>query len=61
MRKIKYPKLVLNVAETQYPVVKAVGKKMFKWRLSHDPEEDWDICWTDMAVQPEVLARMRPY
>lgn len=60
-KKLKYPKLVINVSETQYPVVKAVGKKLFKWRLSYDPEEDWDVWWTDMAVQPETLARMRPY
>jgi len=29
--------------------------------LSYDPEGEWDITWTDNAVQPETLARMQEY
>ena len=58
-RKIKYPKMTFYINETQYPVVKAVGKKIFKWKLTKEIEDDWDICWTDMAVQPETLSRMK--
>ncbi|KAL4499341.1 hypothetical protein ABPG72_006927 [Tetrahymena utriculariae] len=54
--------LVLNVADTKYPVVKFVGKKIFKWKLAYDMESmDFDIFWTDNAVQPEQLGRMQPY
>jgi hypothetical protein len=30
-----------------------VGKKVFKWKLSYDLEDDWDLLWTDNAVQPD--------
>ena len=50
IRKIKYPKVIFYVNDTQYPVVKAVGKKVFKWKLTLEYEDDWDVCWTDMAV-----------
>ncbi|KAL4501611.1 hypothetical protein ABPG72_018662 [Tetrahymena utriculariae] len=54
--------LVMNVADTQYPVVKFVGKKIFKWKLCYDAENtDCDITWTDNAVQPEQLGKMQPH
>lgn len=55
-------RVVMNVSMTQYEVVRKVGRKVFNWKLSTDPESDeWDIFWTDSAVQPERLARMKPY
>jgi len=42
--------VIFYVNDTQYPVVKAVGKKVFKWKLTLEYEDDWDVCWTDMAV-----------
>ena len=42
-------------------MIKAVGKKVFKWKLTMELEDDWDIHWTDNAVNPEVLAKMKPY
>ena len=47
--------------DTKYPVVKFVGKRIFEWRLSYDPEGEWDVCWTDQAVQAEQLAKMQEY
>lgn len=45
--------------DTQYPVVKFVGKMIYKWTLQDDPEStNWDIFWTDLAVEPEQLGRM---
>ena len=35
-RKIKYPKVTFYINETQYPVVKGVGKKIFKWKLTNE-------------------------
>lgn len=33
---------------------------MFKWKLQYELEVfNWDICWTDNAVQPETLAKMQ--
>jgi tubulin polyglutamylase TTLL6/13 len=52
----------MNVSMTQYEVVRKVGRKAFNWKLSYDAEsEEWDMFWTDSAVQPERLARMKPY
>lgn len=66
---MKQQKLVMNVSQTRYPVVRYVGKKLFQMRLSHvgasheneDPKNEWDILWTDSAVQCERLYRMKPF
>jgi len=42
-------------------VTKLVGKKVFGWKLSTNPVDDWDICWIDKTVPTETLAKMRPY
>jgi len=61
-KKVVRPKIVMNVSDTQYDVVKYVGKKLFGWKLSYETETfDWDIMWTDNAVQPETLAKMQTY
>lgn len=55
-------KLVINVSSTKYDVVKHVGKKIMFWKLSYDEDSDeWDVFWTDNAVQPEKLAKMKHY
>jgi tubulin polyglutamylase TTLL6/13 len=52
-------KVVMNVALTKYLVVKKIAKH-FKWKLGRKEEdENWDILWTDAAVQPEKLAKMK--
>ena len=58
----KGSRLVLNISETKYAVVRYVGRKVFGWKLSHKAEElDWDVMWSDNAVEPERLAKMKPY
>lgn len=42
-------------------MVRYVGKKIFGWKLTTDPEADWDLYWTDAAVQIDQLGRMKPY
>lgn len=55
-------KLVCNVSNTKYEVVRYVAKKVIGMKLSYDDEsEEWDLLWTDSAVQPEKLAKMRHY
>ena len=55
-------KVVINVSDTKYAVVKYVGKRMFGWRLSYSQEDmNWDVMWTDNAVDPERLTHMKPY
>jgi len=58
----KASRLVLNISETKYAVVRFVGRKVFNWKLSHKSEDmDWDVMWSDNAVEPEKLAKMKPY
>ena len=36
----------MNVAQTKYYVVRYVGKRIYKMKLTRaTDEEDWDICW----------------
>jgi len=48
--------------DTQYAVVKHVAKKN-KWFLQTDPftNLNFDICWTDNHVKPDLFARMQPH
>jgi tubulin polyglutamylase TTLL6/13 len=58
----KQDRIVVNVGDTQYPVVKEVCKRDFHWKLQHDKEAlNWDLCWTDNAVQAETLGRMQSH
>jgi tubulin polyglutamylase TTLL6/13 len=57
--KRKVERLIMNVSDTKYPVVKFVGKKIFKMALQNETDGvNWDLFWTDNAVQPEQLGRM---
>ncbi|CAD8173941.1 unnamed protein product [Paramecium pentaurelia] len=52
--------LIMNVSDTKYDVVKFVGKKIFKWGLQYEMNgNQWDIFWTDAAVQSETLGKMQ--
>lgn len=51
----------MHVANTQYDVVRYVGKKKYKMRLTHADEDDWDLQWIDTNMTPDKLAKMRPY
>lgn len=60
---------MLNVSQTRYNVVRYVARTVFKMRLSgaaympdySNPNDEWDIFWTDSGVQVDKLYRMKPY
>ena len=78
-----YPKfkdkerLVINMSNTKYFVVKFVAKSLFNFKISNKKQDvddmdnfsyelgsghdDWDIFWTDAGVLPERIAKMKPY
>lgn len=65
-KKVKKPRrLVMNVLNTKYKVVKYVARNVFNMRLSFktniEDNDDWDICWSDGGVQPERLMKMKPF
>jgi tubulin polyglutamylase TTLL6/13 len=58
----KKPRIVVNVGDTQYDVVKHVSKTKLGWCLNEDFfDEEWDLEWTDNSVSPEKLSKMKPY
>ena len=57
----KNNKVIVNVANTDYDVVKKVVKEHFLWKLTENSQSDWDLTWTDTAVPTEKLTKMKPY
>ncbi len=57
----KKKRLIMNVSSTKYSVVRYVAKSVYKMKLTCSDEEDWDIFWTDSAVQCDKLYRMKNY
>ena len=54
-------RLIINLSQTKYEVIKDVGKKL-KMKASQEKESaEFDLFWTDMAVQPDQLARLKPF
>jgi hypothetical protein len=59
-KRLKKAKLVFNVLNTHYSVIKKVAKTE-GYKLSDEEEEDWDIYWCDTGIQPEKLLKMKNY
>ena len=53
-------RVVFNVAQTQYDLVKQAGRAQ-QWKLSHSDSDKWDVCWVDTPIEPDFLIRMKPY
>ena len=52
--------IVINIANTQYEIVKNIAVEEFGWTLSaKEDDENWDICWQDFAVTPEKFTAMQ--
>jgi hypothetical protein len=67
----------MNVACTEYDVVRRVAKKNLNFRLKEFDEDhegaivhdqggqklstDWDVTWHDLAVTADFLSKMQPY
>ena len=56
----KKERLILNIAYTQYPVIKEVGKA-FNFKITRNDEADWDLIWLDGALPPERMLRMKSH
>ena len=58
-------RIVFNVFNTVYDVIKDVGKKDFNWKLSNrDPwntQIEWDVQWADVAPCLERWKEMKPF
>lgn len=55
-------KMVMNIGDTKYPVMKYVAKKLLGWKVCKDVEnKNFDLYWTDGAVQAEELSKLQVY
>jgi hypothetical protein len=54
-------KVVFYVKDSRYEVIKRVGKHEFDWRNTYKDEEECNIIWTDIGLQPERLQNMKPF
>lgn len=54
-------KVAFYVKDARYDVVKRIGKKEFEWRNTYKDEEECNIIWSDIGLQPERLQNMKPY
>ena len=52
---------MINLIDTQYPIIKEICKNEFNWRISMDYDEEWDVLWTDNAITPDMLSKMKPF
>jgi tubulin polyglutamylase TTLL6/13 len=79
----KYPRfknkerLIANLSNTKYFVVKFVAKRLFNFKCTFkqqdvenmdsyaidvaNEKDDWDLYWTDGGVLPERISKMKPY
>lgn len=61
-RNMHEPKLVINVAYTQYELVQTVAKENnFALSMDEEGEEEWDIWWIDGQIFTTLLNKMKPY
>ena len=70
-------KPILNVAQTDYPIVKKQAKRIFDGRLRYWEEDhegavwrgeggkrlnpEWDFSWHDLTITADYLSKMLPY
>ena len=69
--KSRRQKLVINVCNSKYDVIRDVCKDKYKMKLIEDEQppsgtqqpglEEFDIYWSDVAQGPDRLLRLRPY
>jgi len=52
-------KVKVHLGYTKYTVIKEICQEL-GWKIVSE-DKDWDLLWTDSAVTPEKLCRMKPY
>lgn len=57
--KPKTKKIVINISDTQYPVVEEVAEEL-GWVIQKQPGPgDWDVWWTDRQIDANTFFRMK--
>jgi hypothetical protein len=69
--------MTINVAQTEYDVVRKVGKRVCNWKLRYFYEDHegaykrgeggqklspmWDLTWHDLPVTADFVAKLHPW
>lgn len=51
-------KIIINVSNTQYDIVKSVCQKLGFELSTNDQDQNWDLCWQDGSLAPEKFVQM---
>lgn len=43
---------MMHIGNTQYDVVRFVGKKKYHMKLTRNDEDEWDLQWIDTNMTP---------
>lgn len=70
-------RLVINVSQTEYDVIKKVARKVCNWRLKYFLEDHdgavlkgeggqklspvFDLTWHDLCITPDFLSKLHPW
>lgn len=54
-------RVAFYVKDARYDVVKRIAKNDFNWRNTYKDEEECNIIWSDIGLQPERLQNMKPF
>jgi tubulin polyglutamylase TTLL6/13 len=54
-------KIIINVSNTQYDIVKSVSKDQGYELSYNDQDPNWDLCWQDGALSPEKFSQMEVF
>jgi tubulin polyglutamylase TTLL6/13 len=58
----KKNKVICNIAYTKYDIIKHVVEQVFSWTTSAaEDDSDCDLLWTDSAITPDKLTKMKLY
>ena len=42
-------------------MIRKVSKGILDWKCTSKEGDEWDICWTDAAIYPDKVSKMKPY
>lgn len=59
-KKVKKSAYTIDLAYTQYPIIRKVVKREFGWNVSFDEFNDqFNILWHDNSITSDKLVRMQ--
>ena len=45
-------RIIINTLKSEYPLIDEVASKEMNWRVSKDANQDFDVYWSDLGIEP---------